>query len=70
MEDEEGSNYQGEHNPDDPEYAKDFGKAYAKLVEKLYLEQGNTLLISPEEVMRIQRLVSAPPNLLRWYRKL
>ena len=36
---DDGSNYQGEANlEDDPEYAKDFNKAYAKLVEKIYHE--------------------------------
>lgn len=42
---------------DDPENAKDFGKAYARLVEKIYHEQGNTLLISQEEILKFERLV-------------
>jgi hypothetical protein len=29
-----------------------------KLVEKIYMEQGNTLLISQEEIMRLERIVS------------
>lgn len=36
--------------PNDPEYEKDFTKAYSKLVEKIYSEQGSNILISPDEV--------------------
>jgi hypothetical protein len=53
--DEGSSQYAG---ADDPEYQRDFNSAYVKLVEKIYQEQGNTLLISQEEIMRIERLVS------------
>ncbi|TNV85929.1 hypothetical protein FGO68_gene4527 [Halteria grandinella] len=54
---DDGSNYNGEANQeDDPEYAKDFHKAYQRLVEKIYHEQGNTLLISQEEILRFERL--------------
>lgn len=31
---------------DDPEYEKDFNKAYLKMVEKVYSTQGTNILIS------------------------
>ncbi len=54
--DESSHNYTHDAAMDDPEYAKDFNNAYARLVEKIYHEQGNTLLISQDEIMKIERL--------------
>ena len=52
----------------DPEFSKDFNSAYAKvrikvcnnfgqLVEKIYQDQGNTLLISQDEIYRLEHMV-------------
>lgn len=54
---DEGSSNYANDAVFDPEFSKDFGNAYAKLVEKIYMEQGNTLLISQDEITRLERMV-------------
>ena len=41
--------------PHDPEYEKDFSKAYNKLVKKFYNEQGPNLLIPEEDLFRAEQ---------------
>lgn len=67
---DEGSSQYGNDAAFDPEFSKDFGKAYAKLVEKIYMEQGNTLLISQDEIMRLEHLVSEHDIFIFYLRKL
>ena len=39
---------------DEPLVEKDFNKAYNKLVEKIYSEQGSNILVSPEELAKVE----------------
>jgi hypothetical protein len=39
-------------DPKDPEQEKDFKNAYDRLVERMYLEQGNDLLVNEQEYMQ------------------
>ena len=41
-----------EADEEDPEYEQDFNKAYSKLVEKIYVEQGPNILLSQQEIVQ------------------